>query len=73
MPATNMVSGTPTPALAGYAPTPADLAEMSRIRAVHDLLDVAPDLPQELKWGLLDFARALLDGDRASPSADRAA
>jgi hypothetical protein len=40
---------------------------------IHDLLDLAPDLPQELKWGLLDFARALLDGDTAAPSADRVA
>ena len=49
---------TTTPA---YVPTPDDLDEMSRVRAVHDLLDVAPDMPQELKWALLDFAATLLD------------
>ena len=74
MPATNMVSGTPTPAPAGYVPTPADLAEMSRIRAVHDLLDVAPDLPLSVSLGLLDYAAAVLEGDgRAMSAADRAA
>ena len=56
------------PAPASYAPTQDDLDEMHRVRAVHDLLDLAPDLPQELKWGLLDFARALLDGDGATPA-----
>ena len=60
----DMRTGTPAPAAAPapvYRPTPADLDEMCRIRAVHDLLDVAPDMPQELKWALLDFAATLLD------------
>ena len=69
----NTISDAYAPAPASYIPSPADLDEMHTIRAVHDLLDLAPDLPQELKWGLLDFARALLDGDTAAPSADRVA
>jgi hypothetical protein len=44
-----------------YRPTPADLDEMHRIQAVHDLLDVAPDLPLSVKLGLLDYAATLLD------------
>ena len=62
---------TTTPA---YVPTPDDLDEMSRVRAVHDLLDAAPDLPQQVKWALLDYAAAVLEGDGRVPSAaDRAA
>ena len=64
----------PATRVPAYVPTPADLAEMSRIRAVHDLLDVAPDLPQELKWGLLDYAAGVLEGPgRAAPEARRTA
>ena len=67
----NTISDTYTPAPAGYVPTPADLDEMSRIRAVHDLLDVAPDLSQEVKWALLDYAAAVLDDSRRAPPATR--
>ena len=57
-----------------YRPTPDDLDEMSTIRAVHDVLDLAHDLPMELRWGLLDYVAAVLDGNgRATSAADRAA
>ena len=59
----------PTPA--GYVPTPADYDEMSRIRAVHDLLDVAGDLPQEVKWALLDYAAGVLGGSGQPASEPR--
>ena len=49
----------PAPA---YLPTPADLDEMARVHAVHDLLDVASDLPQEVRWALLDYAARVLGG-----------
>ena len=62
---------TTTPA---YVPTPDDLDEMSRVRAVHDLLDAAPDLPMEVRWGLLDYLAGVLEGSRrATSAADRAA
>ena len=61
----------PAPA---YGPTPADLDEMARVHAVHDLLDVAGDLPQEVKWALLDYAADVLGGNgQATSAADRAA
>jgi hypothetical protein len=66
--------GTPTPAPASYTPSPADLDEMSTIHLIHDLLDVAPDMPLETKLALLDFAAAVLEGSRrATSAADRAA
>ena len=61
------------PAPAGYVPTPADLDEMHKVRAIHDVLDLAPDLPLETRLGLLDYARALLDGDGATPATRQAA
>ena len=56
----------PTPV---YRPTAADLDEMSRIRAVHDLLDVAPDLPLETKLSLLDYVAAVLAAARGGETA----
>ncbi len=53
----------PAPAPASFTPGPADLAEMHRVRAVQDLLDVAPDLPLSVRLGLLDYAAAVLEGD----------
>ena len=62
------------PAPAGYVPDQDDLDQMHTIRAVHDLLDVARDLPQEVKWALLDYAAGVLEGDgRATSAADRIA
>ena len=65
----------PTPTLRTRRPTvPLNLDEMSRIRAVHDLLDVARDLPAELRWALLDYAAGVLEGEsRATAAANRAA
>ncbi len=64
----------PAPAPASFTPGPADLAEMHRVRAVHDLLDVAPDLPLSVRLSLLDYAAAVLEGDRRTTSAaERAA
>ncbi len=64
----------PAPAPASFTPRPAHLAEMHRVRAVHDLLDVAPDLPLSVRLGLLDYVAAVLEGDgRATSAADRAA
>ena len=57
------------PAPAGFVPGPADLDEMHKVHAVHDLLDVAGDLPQEVKWALLDYAAGVLEGDRRATSA----
>ncbi len=71
MAATNMFSGTPTPAPASYVPTPADLDELHLVRAAHDLIDLAPGLPQELKWGLLDYVAGVLEGDRRAVSEPR--
>ena len=62
------------PAPASYVPTPADLDQMHKVRTVHDLLDVAPDLPLSVRLGLLDYAAAVLEGgQRATSAADRVA
>ena len=60
-----------TPAPAGFVPSPGDLDEMHKVHAVHDLLDVAGDLPQEVKWALLDYAAGVLGGNRQPASASR--
>jgi hypothetical protein len=61
------------PAPASFTPNQADLAEMDKVRTIHDLLDVAPDLPLSVRLGLLDYAAAVLEGDRRAPTAaDRA-
>ena len=44
---------------------------MYRVRAVHDLLDVAPDLPQPVKWALLDYAAGVLGGNGQPASEPR--
>ena len=59
------------PAPAGYIPGPADLDEMHKVHAVHDLLDVAGDLPQEVKWALLDYAAGVLGGSGQPASEPR--
>ena len=62
------------PAPASFTPDQADLAEMHKVRTIHDLLDVAPDLPLNVKLGLLDYAAAVLEDDRRETStADRTA
>ena len=72
----NTISDTCTsaPAPASYTPTQDDLTQLHTVGAIHDLLDVARDLPPELRWGLLDYAAAVLEGEGRVPSAaDRAA
>ena len=59
------------PAPAGYVPSPADHDEMHKVHAVHDLLDVAGDLPQEVKWALLDYAAGVLGGNGQAASDPR--
>ena len=62
------------PAPASFTPDQADLAEMHKVRTIHDLLDVAPDLPLSVRLGLLDYAAAVLEGNRRTASAaERAA
>ncbi len=65
-PETTLASGP-----ARYTPTPADLDELHRVRAVHDLLDVAPDLPLSVRLGLLDYAAAVLGDDGRAASEPR--
>ena len=70
----NTISDAYAPAPASYIPSPADLDEMHKVRTIHDLLDVAPDLPLNVKLGLLDYAAAVLKDDRrAAPEARRTA
>src|SRR4028119_141102 len=59
----------PPPAPAGDIPGPAELDEMHKVHAVHDLLDVAGDLPQEVKWALLDYAAGVFGGSGQPASA----
>ena len=74
MPDVHQYSAASAPTPAGYVPDQDDLDEMHLVRAAHDLIDLAPGLPQELKWGLLDYVAAVLDGNgRATSAADRAA
>lgn len=61
------------PASASFIPTPADLDEFATIRAIHDVLDLAPDLPLSIRLGLLGYAAAVLEGDRQAASEPRLA
>ena len=54
---------TPVPA---YVPTPADLDQMHLVRAAHDLLDLAYDMPLETRLAVLDYVSARLDGRPAT-------
>ncbi len=70
----DMCTESAVPAAAGFTPGPADLDQMHLVRAAHDLIDLAPGLPQELKWGLLDYVASVLEGDRrATPPTRRTA
>ena len=69
MAALNPRPQTPVPAPASYAPTPADLDQMHRIKAIHDVLDLCPALPLDVRLGLLDHAWLLLGGD-GQPAAE---
>ena len=48
---------------AGFVPDQDDLDEMHRIKAIHDVLDLCPALPLDVRLGLLDHAWALLGGN----------
>ena len=60
-----------TPAPAGYVPDQDDLDEMHRIKAIHDVLDLCPALPLDVRLGLLDHAWALLGGNGQPASEPR--
>jgi hypothetical protein len=42
---------------------------MHKVHAIHDLLDVAPDLPLSVRLGLLDYVAAVLDAARGGETA----
>ena len=70
MDGTTMLS-TPAPAPAGYVPDQDDLDEMHRIKAIHDVLDLCPALPLDVRLGLLDHAWLLLGGNGQPASSPR--
>jgi hypothetical protein len=70
MAALDMLS-TPAAVPAGYVPDQDDLDEMHRIKAIHDVLDLCPALPLDVRFGLLDHAWALLGGDGQPASEPR--
>ena len=71
----NTISDTYTPAHApapsGYVPDQDDFDEMHRIKAIHDVLDLCPALPLDVRLGLLDHAWALLGGNGQPASEPR--
>ena len=61
-------TSTPAPA---YTPDQGDLHEMHRCRLLQEVVETFPDLPPELRWGLLAFAADVLDGrSTTSPRSD---
>jgi hypothetical protein len=66
----NTISDTYTPAPASapasYVPDQDDLDEMHLVRAAHDLLDLAHDMPLETRLAVLDYVSARLDGRPAT-------
>ncbi len=48
-----------------------DLDQMARVHAIHDVLDLCPALPLDVRLGLLDHAWALLGGDGRAASEPR--
>ena len=69
----NTISDTCTSASApaGYTPTQDDLDEFHRCRLLQEVVETFPDLPPELRWGLLAFAADVLAGrSTTSPRSD---
>ncbi len=62
MDGTNMAY-TPAPAPASYVPDQADLAQMAKVNAIHDTLDLCPELSLDVRLALLDCAWAALGGN----------
>jgi hypothetical protein len=54
---------------ASYTPTQDDLDEMHKVRAVHDVLDLFPDLALEVRLALLDRVDAELRAIRGGEAA----
>jgi hypothetical protein len=48
---------------APYEPTQDDLAQMAKVHSIHDVLDQCPELPLDVRLGLLDHAWLLLGGN----------
>ncbi len=69
----NTISDTYTPASApaGYVPDQDDLDQMARVHAIHDVLDLCPELPLDARLALLDHAWALLGGNGQPASEPR--
>ena len=59
------------PAPAGYVPDQDDLDQMAKVHSIHDVLDLCPELPLDVRLGLLDHAWALLGGNGQPASAPR--
>jgi hypothetical protein len=58
------------PAPAPYEPDQDDLAQMAKVGSIHDVLDQCPELPLDVRLGLLDHAWLLLGGN-GQPASDR--
>ena len=61
----------PASAPAGYVPDQDDLDQMAKVHSIHDVLDLCPELPLDVRLGLLDHAWALLGGDGQPASEPR--
>ena len=59
------------PAPAGYVPDQDDLDQMAKVHSIHDVLDLCPELPLDVRLGLLDHAWALLGGNGQPASEPR--
>ena len=71
---TNMVcTPAPThgPPIGGYVPDQDDLDQMAKVHSIHDVLDLCPELPLDVRLGLLDHAWALLGGNGQPASEPR--
>ena len=64
-------TSTPAPAPAGFVPDQDDLDQMAQVHAIHDVLDLCPALPLDVRLGLLDHAWALLGGNGQAASEPR--
>jgi hypothetical protein len=59
------------PVPAPYEPTRDDLAQMAKVHSIHDVLDQCPELPLDVRLGLLDHAWLLLGGNGQAASEPR--
>ena len=63
----------PTGGPASFVPDQDDFDQMHRIKAIHDVLDLCPELPLDVRLGLLDHAWTLLGGNGQPASSPREA